>query len=149
LILVGWSSSQIGSVEAASQSALTTNQVAIDAAQAQALEQSSLSFPDLLTKAVGLLDTPRHTLGIVMLQEAVRRNPQSRDAALELGYGYLKIGDLSKARVVLEHAKDLDPLYPPTYKLLASLYAKLGQNDLAASALQRAQQFANVPGATE
>lgn len=148
LVLLTWSSGQIGAVQAASQSALGTSQTAIAAAQAQALQRSPLSFSDLLTKAVAMLDTPNHSLGIVMLKEAVRRNPQSRDAAVQLGYAYLRIGDLDKAKITLEHAKDVDPLYPETYKLLANLYTKLGQKDVAAAALEHAQQFAQVPGVT-
>lgn len=144
-----WGASQIGAVEAASVTSLATVNDKITAVQASSLEQSTLSTTALLKKAVNLLDTPQRPVAMLMLKEVLRRNPESRDAALQLGYGYLQTGDLTKAQISLEHARDLDPIYPATYQLLAEVYTKQNQKDLAATALQRAQDFAKVPDLTK
>lgn len=144
-----WASGQARAVEQSAEHQLLNDQAAISAAQTAAVQQWSMDTTELLIKATKLLDTPKRDIAVVMLEEAVRRDPASRDAALELGYAYFVSGDLTKAKVALEHARLLDPVYPVTYQLLAELYTKLGDMNQAAEATARATDFAKVPDLTK
>ena len=97
-------------------------------------------LPDLYVVR-GALETEllRSDAALKDLQYAAALNPNSRDAAAEIGYHYLVSGEPRRALEHYSHAADLDPL---DYNLQAQrcmALTDLGKFDAAAAACQRAR----------
>ncbi len=109
------------------------------------LERAAKQAPRLADVYVvrGALETEllRHDAALRDLHHAEALNPNSRDAASELGFYYLVNGQPRDALRYYSHAADLDPL---DYNLAAqrcTALADLGQYDGAAAACDRSRSL--------
>lgn len=144
-----WSGQRSHGIAVANADSLDGTVASFAAARAKALEQSPLSPVTMLKLAAPLIDGSQRGLAVELLTEANRRNPAIRDVQLQLGYALMRDGRLAEAKAALERAKLLDPLYPPTYELLAAVEQALGNAKAATLAAARAEQFALVPALSE
>jgi len=81
---------------------------------------------------------PRATSSLL---EHVRRNPTNKMVHLYLGVALLAAKEPREARVVLEKAVALDPMFADGYFNLGVAYSELGQADDAASAFEKVVQL--------
>lgn len=79
-------------------------------------------------------------LGLLTLEEAIKRG-QYRDLYLYTASVYFSQGDVSKALEYAESAKNLDPIYPPTYELLSEIYTARGDAKNAEICYNKSKEF--------
>jgi len=129
------------------------------------VKKSSKSSADLVKLGVKLLENNQTEWAAIILEEAATRDPKYRDAAFYAGYAYLRqaeeirnskseirnhstslgAGNLSTEQYnnlaikYLEKAKELDPIYPNTYELLAIAYRNIGDNNKSEIAYEKFQ----------
>ena len=144
-----WTNQKVSAIDKANSVQLESQRSSFSATQAAALQNWTITVPDLLSKAAKLANKPQHDVAIEMLEEAKRRDPQNRDVLLQLGYAYLQANRVADAKATLEAAKLVDPGYPTTYQLLAVAYAKTGDSKNATLAADRAKQFEQVAKLTD
>ena len=139
-----WSVQRVRAIDSTSQTELQNEQNACSVARAQALQSWTLTTSDLLHRATTIVNSAQRPVAIQMLEEAHRRDPKNRDVLIQLGYAYAAANRIPDAVSTLEAAKVVDPVYPVTYDLLAQVYARAGNTQAAATAIERAKQFALV-----
>lgn len=94
-----------------------------------------------------LSSTQREAEALAWLEKGIRLLP--RDALLHYVYGALLMeadsdtrpAQLGKAQMLLEKARDLNPLYSNTHYLLGKLYLKQGNSDAAQVSFEKACAF--------
>ncbi|EKD56616.1 MAG: hypothetical protein ACD_58C00132G0003 [uncultured bacterium] len=135
------------------------------------LDQTNKPADTLLFEGINLIKKDQTEIALLTLEEAVKRDPNYRDAALYTGYTYLRLAQeqtniktekqknsnslsnssddslsirnsLAKAKEYLEKARDIDPLYAKTHEYLAVVYQLLGDTQNTDLSLKRAQDFA-------
>jgi len=74
------------------------------------------------------------------MKRATQLDDKYRDAWFLLGTAYLKNGQTTEAIQSLEKAAALDPIYAPTFKILASAYNQ-AKNEAKAAAAQNKYDF--------
>jgi len=114
------------------------------------LEQQEKTANDLVKEGIYLLEKNQLTLAPIALEAAAKKDANFRDAWLYTGYSYLKeyIAEgknnqnlINKAKDYLETAKNIDPLYPLTYKLLSTTYYELNDAAQAEICYNKAKDF--------
>ncbi|OGD65376.1 hypothetical protein A3F08_01720 [Candidatus Berkelbacteria bacterium RIFCSPHIGHO2_12_FULL_36_9] len=116
------------------------------------IENSPKSAYDLTVLGKKMLNNNQTYWATVVLETAVKKDPQYRDAALLTGYSYLKSAETindkqyaisysNLAIVYLIKARDLDPVYARTHELLALAYKNIGDAENAALSAQKAKTF--------
>lgn len=123
------------------------------------LAESKESAQTLFYQALGSAKKNLSDYAAVTLEAAAKKDPKWRDLAYYTGYFHLKMLDanpyrqgsaeyvnwqkdnLDKSKTYLEKARDLDPLYAPTYEALAVVYQKLGDAQNAEICYNKAKEF--------
>ncbi|NIR61296.1 MAG: tetratricopeptide repeat protein, partial [Gammaproteobacteria bacterium] len=80
--------------------------------------------------AQALIAADRHAEAVQELEEALARAPEDLETAFALGSGYLRVGDVEKARELLERLAAERPI-PQTHILIGRTYRDFQQWDLA------------------
>jgi len=78
---------------------------------------------------------------ILMLEEAIKKDSSIRDLNLYTAKVYFDLGDYEQAKTTALRAKDLDPLYVPTYSLLTEIYRALGDEENAQICYNKSKDF--------
>ena len=103
--------------------------------------------PAGLARGRALVGAGRAAEGAAALAEAVRDNPWSAEAHLELGRALRTCGDAFGAMTALERAAELRPAHLTTLRALAGLYEQKGFRRKAAETLERALSAGAEPAA--
>jgi len=83
---------------------------------------------------------------VVAAEVALKLQPNWRDGYLMLGSAQLSAKDYPKAQTALERALALDPIYPPTHQLFATLYSATGQKEAASAETEKAISLSEKTG---
>ena len=83
---------------------------------------------------------------VVAAEVALKLQPNWRDGFLMLGSAQLSAKDYTKAQTALDRALDLDPIYPPTHQLFATLYSATGQKVAASQETEKAISLSEKTG---
>jgi len=78
-----------------------------------------------------------------ILKKVASDNPTYRDAFVFLGHSYLLIKKYETAKDTLLKAKDLDPIYYPTWLYLGEAYEGLDDMELANTCYEKAEKLQN------
>ena len=76
-----------------------------------------------------------------LLKEVTVSDPKYRDGWVFLGYTYLELNDYDNAEKALNAAKDIDPVYPLTFELLARTYQAKGDQAKGDECTQKAEML--------
>jgi len=79
--------------------------------------------------------------GIMGLESITKENPDIRDAWVFLSYSYLLKNEPDKAKITLDKALNLDPVYPATHYLLSKYYEAKQNTNEAQKAYERAKEL--------
>lgn len=79
--------------------------------------------------------------GIVGLEKITKENPEMRDGWIMLAYSYLLGSQPDKAKIAIDQAIELDPVYPATYYLLSKYYEAKGDIKQSESTLDHAREL--------
>lgn len=113
----------------------------IEAKYQERLTKSDKSVYDLAMIGKNLVEANRISLGLVALLEATKRDPNYRDIYLYTAKVYFDIGEYNKALDLAQKTQDIDPLYPQTQLLMAKIYERLGNAELAKLCYDKAKDF--------
>lgn len=105
------------------------------------LSQSQKNALELGVLGESMVDKGYSQYGILILEEAIKKDPTIRDLNLYTAKVYFDLEDYEKAKTTALCAKDLDPLYVPTYKLLTQIYLALGDDQNAEICYNKAKDF--------
>lgn len=141
LVIVGiviWQN-QLAKIKKESNQQITQAQEEFYANFKKSLENSGKNSFELVSLGRKMLEKNLIDAALVCFERATEIDQNYRDAYFYLGYSYLKIYEneqsdrttgtverLERARDALIKARDLDPLYGPTYQFFAYTYNKLG-----------------------
>ena len=85
--------------------------------------------------------TERFDEELVHLEQAVHLAPSFAPAWRNLGFVYLRQGDLVEAEAALKRVASLDPASPTVHQHLGALYERTGRPELAQKAFERARRL--------
>lgn len=105
----------------------------------QTLVKSATSVSGLTLVGSRLLQAGQADEALAALSEATTRDQHYRDSFLWLGYGYLKNNNFELSRRALEQAGKIDPVFAPTWQLLAETYQGLGDKVKAEAAANQSK----------
>jgi tetratricopeptide (TPR) repeat protein len=80
-------------------------------------------------------------LALPILKKVAESNATYRDACVFLGHSYLLIKQYETAKDTLLKAKELDPIYYPTWLYLSKAYKGLGDAELANTCYEKAEKL--------
>ncbi len=86
-----------------------------------------------------MLQLPDRAVG--MYRAALTQNPNDRDAAVNLGVILLERGDVVGAIEILEHAREVDGRFAPTFYNLGLAYERAGRQEEAMTAYRKAVEL--------
>lgn len=76
------------------------------------------------------------------LAERVQNSDKNyRDAYITIGYGYLQLSRFENAKITLLQAAKINPVFAPTFELLAEVYKNLGDDKNYQSTLKKAEML--------
>lgn len=157
---------ELAKIKSASAREITETQEQFYLNQKNALEKSNKNAFELTVTGKKMLDKNYFPAAEAYFEIATKKDPDYRDAYFYLGYAYLKITEELKNKETKElfdektieqfnnltmdksleaflKARDLDPLYAPTYEFLAYIYNKLGNEENARLAYEKAEELKN------
>ncbi len=118
---------------------INTSQQELSIQYKKILENSDLSTNEIIIQGLDLLKKNQLELSVIAFEESIKRDPEIRDANILAGYGFLhlalnnnntknietKTDYLEKSKKYLKKAKEIDPINPLTYQILALTYLQL------------------------
>jgi len=135
---------ELGKINSVAAKEITETQEQFYLDQKNELIKSNKNAFELEATGKKMLDKNYLEMALVYFETATQKDQNYRDAAFYLGYTYLKLAETSpnyldkkavkkfsnlamnKSLESFLKAKDLDPLYSPTYEFLSYIYNKKG-----------------------
>ncbi|MBB6092381.1 Tfp pilus assembly protein PilF [Povalibacter uvarum] len=91
--------------------------------------------------AVRLLEQDQYEQGIAALLKVIESAPNVTAAHIDLGIGYARAGELTKAEESLKKAVQLNPRHPIAYNELGMVYRRDGKFDQARASYEKALEL--------
>lgn len=88
-----------------------------------------------------LINSGYTKFGLIAMEESLKRSQDYRDLYLYTAKVYFDQGNYQKAKEKIEQSFNLDPIYAPSYELLALTYQKLGDAENAEICYNKAKDF--------
>ena len=103
----------------------------------ETIKKSSKNSNELTIYGQKLLESNQTEWAVIVLNEAVSRDPNYRDASLYAGYAYLKLAESNNNSIELNNlaidylkkAGEIDPIYPKTFELLTIAYQNIDDDE--------------------
>jgi cytochrome c-type biogenesis protein CcmH/NrfG len=110
------------------------------------LGKSPKSGIELTVLGKKLLDKGMHSDAALFFAQANKKDPNFREAAVLLGYTYLKTNSFDLALVAFKTAAQIDPLSPEIQNYLAYTYNKLGDTPNAQICYNKSKELDKLTG---
>lgn len=94
-------------------------------------QQISNDYVLLITKAKVCISKKDCNMAIKYLLKAIEKEPNNPEPYIYLGYAYLHLGNIVKAKDAFSKALLINPSYSEGYAALGYLYSKIGKPDIA------------------
>lgn len=122
---------------------LPPDQSEIDVLNQAANQMQKVSNPDSQKVILGeaLNQTNDAVIALPILKKVAEKNPTYRDAQVFLGHSYILIKKYETAKDILLKAKELDPVFYPTWLYLSQTYKGLGDEVLANTCYDKAKKL--------
>lgn len=152
---------QLNHIKTASAQEITQTQEQFYLNQKNVLEKTDKNAFELFAIGKKLLDKNSLEMAKVYFEVANQKDQNYRDGTFYLAYSYLKLAEtppdyldkkmikqfsnqnMDKSLESFLKAKDLDPLYGPTYEFLSYIYNKKGDAENAKLCYNKFKQFAS------
>lgn len=116
-------------------------QVSIEKNFQNKLKSSPKSAQELGILGENMAEKGYPQYALTILEEAIMKDNSIRDLDLYTAKLYYDLADYEKAKTTALLAQEKDPLYPPTYDLLAEIYRALGDEENANICYNKSKDF--------